>query len=124
MKPNDLGIARDHRALEALFAKLEAGSGADDTTREVIVKADGTQRTALWPRSTGSVVQFVEALVVFVTALYFPRRSNRDPGRLGGRLVGGRCSSVARQRRAAHRKLISPERPHDWLNELIARFPL
>ena len=71
MKPNDLGIARDHRALKALFAKLEAGSGADDTTREVIVKADGTQRTALWPRSTGRLAQFVEALVVFAAALYF-----------------------------------------------------
>jgi hypothetical protein len=60
MKPNDLGIARDQRALEALFAELEAGSRADET-----------QRTLPWPRSTGRGAQFVEALVVCAAVLYF-----------------------------------------------------
>ena len=68
---NDLGIAPDHRAREALLAELEPDSGADDTTREVIIKADVTPRTVLGPRSTGRVAQFVEALVVCAAVLYF-----------------------------------------------------
>jgi len=69
MKPNDLGIAGGHRALEALFAELEAGSGAHDTMREV--KTDVAQRTVLGPRFTSRVAQFGEALVLFAAALYF-----------------------------------------------------